>query len=733
MNKRFKILLGIIVIVGITMFFIPTIVKNYAINNSKELLGRKIEIGKLKYNYFSSTIQVHDFKMYEQNEVDEFTTFDTLILDMEPYRLFFNEKVVEQFYISGLVVKTIMKDSTFNFDDLIAFHTSEEDSLTKKEDNLFKYEISNIELKEADFFFNNENVNKETHIEDFSCLIPFIGWNQEEKSSADLKFNFKRGGYFESALNINPATGDFDAHFTINQLYLDNFLNYIKPYAYVNSFEGVVNSQIDIVGNTYRAVESLVSGELEVQNFKMTDTLNQEFLSAKLVGTTIDKIDYSKNNYVFNSVNITDSYTLFQLDSVSNNFFNIFKFNEPVEPEIKVIQVDSVHNKPTQDAITYTIHNFSLNNGILDYTDNLTGDPFKYHLSHIEIESKDISSTSNWLDLNSTMLLNERGNLKAQLGINPNDFYNATLDISVEKFLLPDLNLYTNYYMGHSILEGDMYYYSKSKLVDGNITSENKLLVKNASLENVKGGLYDLPLKFAFFLLTDKNGDVNLELPVRGDVKSPDYDTRKIIWQTFKNVIGKTVASPVNFLVGLVGGDPKELEEIEFAYTDTIPTGKQLKQLDKLLELESKKPELQIELTYFADKELQRDALAKDYAGALFKQETNQDYLKKDKQFKKFVYKKTGSEGIPFNDAIKQLTNTVRFDSVVNLRNEKLVKTTIDYLKEQSFSTKIKVKTSDKEAPENVGAYPKYLISYGMTEEINNTAKTIEEEATIEQ
>jgi hypothetical protein len=59
--------------------------------------------------------------------------------------------------------------------------------------------------------------------------------------------------------------------------------------------------------------------------------------------------------------------------------------------------------------------------------------------------------------------------------------------------------------MGHSLLNGDIYYISKSKIIDGQIQSENKLLVNNASLKNTKAGLYNLPLKFAFFLLTHKN------------------------------------------------------------------------------------------------------------------------------------------------------------------------------------------------------------------------------------
>ncbi len=118
-KKTRNILLIILGAILLILAFLPTFIKSYAINNSKELLGRQIDIGKIKYNYFSSTAKVYDFKMFEQNGTDEFTTFDTLIVNIEPYRFLFNEKVVEQFYIKGLMVKTVMQDSTFNFDDLI--------------------------------------------------------------------------------------------------------------------------------------------------------------------------------------------------------------------------------------------------------------------------------------------------------------------------------------------------------------------------------------------------------------------------------------------------------------------------------------------------------------------------------------------------------------------------------------------------------------------------------------
>ena len=239
-KKKLKItLISITVIILILMTLAPTLIKNYIINNSTELAGRKIDIANLKYNYFTSTLKVYDFKMFEENGTDHFTTFDTLILDLEPLKLIQDKIEIEQIYLRGLMVKTVMKDSSFNFDDLIAFHNTQNTIDDKNEEAPLKFGISNIELKGANIYFDNQNVGKETQINDFSFAIPYIGWDQQEKSNADLTFNFKNGGYFQTKLNINPVDGEFDAQVNISDLSLSPFYEYVLEYADINDFDGV--------------------------------------------------------------------------------------------------------------------------------------------------------------------------------------------------------------------------------------------------------------------------------------------------------------------------------------------------------------------------------------------------------------------------------------------------------------------------------------------------------------
>jgi len=702
-------LLSLVIIVIIALLLIPSIGKNYAIKHSKELFGRQIELKKLKLNYFTGTAKVFDFKMFEQNGEDIFFSFDTLIVDLEPYKLFSDEFVLEQFYLSGLKVNTIMKDSIFNFDDLIAFHTSEKDTISKENSNTepFKFTLSNIEFKDANLNFNNQNIDHNTEIKELSFFVPFIGWDQNDKSEAGIKFNLANGGYFESSLKVDAKSGEYEADLTLNGMYLEPFLKYVQEYAEINYINGQVDGHFVITGNINEAVNSIVKGNAQVYDFVMNDRQDKKFLGAKKINCIIGEINYAKSAYVIDSLNFNEPYVFFRLDSISNNFSTIFNLNSEEE------------NKSTSeaDSLYYAINHLSVNKGITDYTDNLTGSPFNYYLSEITINSDSILSDSDWIQIYSNMLLNKRGTLKAEIGFNPLDFNNLNFDISIEKFRLPDINIYTDYYMGHTVLEGNMFYYSNSKVINGQITSENKLLIKNPSLSNNKKGLYSLPLKFALFILTDKNGEVNLDIPVRGDFNDPTTNVKKIIWHTFKNLIVKVATSPGKLLAGLVNGNAEDIEAIHFNYLDSIPSEKNKKQLQMLLDLERKKQELKIDLVYYVDTKLQKEAIAKAEVGKLYFNETQKDYLKNEKDFESFVLQKTLPDTLSINKAYMAIATTKVIDSITVLTNKLLLTNVKKYLLETNDTTQIKIEYSSSEAPENTGSNPMLKVNFSMKEE----------------
>ena len=618
------------------------------------------------------------------------------------------------------MAKVIQYDSTFNFDDLVAFYTAKEDTIsadtTTSEPLHFLF--SNIELKGAEFIHENKTINKITTINDLSFFVPFIGWNQEEKSEAGLKFAFKNEGFFESSIHVDPIGGEFEANIKIYHLYLQAFQDYVTSNININTFQGMLNSDLAISGNINEAEKSIVSGSVEVVDFLMKDKQDKEFLGAQKLDCRLKTIDYYNSSYILDSIILTQPYVYFEMDTITNNFFEIFNITSEEEDSIQVAEV-IVDTLAADSAapLYYAINHFVLKNGIVDYRDKLTGEPFDYYLSEIALSADSILSNSEWVNIYSDMLLNKRGKLVAEVGFDPANPLDIILDYTITDFQLSDLNIYSRFYMGFPILYGDMYYKSHTEIINNQLTSENKLIIQNAELGDKSGGIYDLPIKFALFLLKDRRGIINLDIPVRGDLNDPTVSIGKIVWNTFKNLIVKVATAPFDFLAGLISVDPKDIKSIEYNYLDTAFTVERQRQLDLLLELEQKKDGLKIELVYFNDIETERRQIAVDEAGKLFFDNTGKDYRTKEEDFIGFLKEKTNADSVDIAEASKTLVPVTVIDSLAELYALTRKNSIEKYLHRVNDSTQIKFLIPDPQSPKNVGSFPQFELKYSMAVE----------------
>ena len=711
---RGLLVLGFLVVLALIM--LPGIAKRYAVKHSKELIGRQIQIDKLRLNYFTGMIRITDFVMFEADEKEKFVSFDTLTIHLKPFQLFKEELVMNSFYLKGLESKVVLEDSTFNFDDLIAFYTSDEDTAradTAAPEQL-RFHLSNIEIKDARFIFDDKDIGKVTDLKNISFFIPYIGWNQEEKSEAGLRFSFAREGYFEAQMNVDPIGGDYDAEIIINHLYLNYFKEYVASYMNINNIEGIFDASLSITGNINVPEHAIVSGRAEIDDFELYDSRDKKFLGTKGLTCVIKELDAAKMSLVIDSFLIVQPYVYFEMDTVTNNFFEAFNITSDTLETEELAQAAPDADTTATDTFYYAVNYILIDDGITEYRDNLTGEPFDYYLSEIRLESDSIESTSDWVDLYSTMMLNKRGTLKAQVGFNPANPMDIRLDYVITDFMLSDLNIYSRFYMGFPIVYGDMYYKSETEIMNGLITSENKLIMTNVELGEKSGGLYDLPMKFALFLLKDRNGVITLDVPVRGDLNDPTVRLGKIIWNTFKNLIIKIAASPFDLLAGVIGVDPKDIQEISFDYGDTTLTAGRQKQLDLLLELEQKKQGLEIELMYFNDQQKEKEALAVAEAGRQYTARTSKDYKEDEEGFMAYLAEKAGSDSVDIAQVCLKLADPALLDTLVDTFNKYRYERVKQYLTMANDSTRIITSVSNPSAPKNVGSLPVFEVKYSM-------------------
>ena len=705
MASRKKILkytgIGLSVVLVLFLILLPTLAKNYAIKNSKTLVGRQIDMGRLRLNYFTGTVKVYDFTMFEANGQDVFVSFDTLVVNTVPYKYLSNVKALDQLYLQGLEVNIAKKDSTYNFDDLVAFHASDSTE-TETEEESFKYLLENIELKDAAFHFYDADVDHTTEIEDFSLFIPSIAWDQENESDADIAFRLGETAEVRVVSNVHPGTGDFTSRVEVDNLQLSAFYDYALEYANINSLEGTVNAVIELKGNINSPTETLVSGEVEALKPLMTDQKDVTFLSGERVLCTLGEINYAKDSYIIDDLVFEQPYVKFELDSVSNNFFRIFNY-DPDAPDEE------------SDSLYYALNRVQIKQGRMDYTDNLTGNPFNYALSEIAMDTDSIRSDSEWVDLLATMLLNERGKLKAEIGYNPSDPMFATIDIGIEDFVLSDLNIYSSYYTGHSILTGDMFYFSDTKITGGKLESENHLLIKNVAVENIKGGIFAIPLKLAVWLLKDRNGDIELDIPVRGDLDDPTVDAWALVGTTLKKKIFNTTDNPILPLARYIDADPDDLRSIAMHYPDTALTADQTRQLDLILQLEREKEGLKVEMNFVGEDSLQAE-IALAHAGGLFRETTKRDPDMDAAGFQTFMNERAQADSLGAGSTLRQYAVAVGADSLALGYMNTMIAKVDAYLKAKQPDTRIEVRKAKVSDKDNIDAAPQFKMQYTLRE-----------------
>ena len=716
----FRSSFGILVLILIFLIFLPLIVRKTVINNSKEWIGRSISLDKLKVNYFTGTVKLIDFILYEADDSEIFVRFDTLIIDCEPYQYFHNELVIEQLYLKGLHINVAIKDSVFNFDDLMAYHQS--DSIAANADTVseesLSFELSNFELRDASYTYHDVAIDKQVELHNIDFYVPYLSWGEDNKSEAGLRFDFKNGGYFQSNININPIGGEFDAEIVLNRMDITGYSDFVRKYIDLGDFNGLTDVDIQLAGNINRPEETKASGLLVVHDFNLIDHDQKSLFGLENMRVRLKEADAANHRYVIDSILLNSPKVYFEMIDSTNNIMEYISKVFPPEDTTTTTYTVQDSSETESGHLYYALNSFTIDKGIIDIVDKRTEEPFKYHLSELDLSADSISSNSTWVESHSNMLLNNRGKLVAQVGINPSNLMDLMVDYTITDFMLSDLNIYSRHYMGFPILYGDMYYKAHTEIINGQITSENKLVIHNVELGNKGGGIYDLPLKFALFLLKDKDGVINLDVPVRGDLKDPKVSIGKIVWNTFKNLIIKAAAAPVKLLSGLIGADPTDIEAINYDFLDTTFTEKRQRQLDLLMQLEKQKPDLEIELIYFNDPELEKREIAMVEVGKTYEANFPDRNYEDDKEgFEEFVLSKVENDTLNMLDACMLVADHALVDSIAASFDKRRFSDIDSYLHQMNDSTEISVIIASTDAPKNLGSKPIFEVKYGMKEE----------------
>ena len=199
------------------------------------------------------------------------------------------------------------------------------------------------------------------------------------------------------------------------------------------------------------------------------------------------------------------------------------------------------------------------------------------------------------------------------------------LDIKgkVRELELPPLSPYTIKYAGHGIERGklsvDVAYLIRP---DGQLQASNNIVLNQLSFgDKVEGAPNSLPVKLAVALLADRNGVIDINLPISGSLNDPQFRLGPIIFKVIVNLVVKAITSPFSLLASAFGGGGDELSSVGFAAGSAALDDAARQRLDKIAKAMSDRPSLRLTVTGSASLETERDSLRREQLQALLQTE----------------------------------------------------------------------------------------------------------------
>lgn len=160
---------------------------------------------------------------------------------------------------------------------------------------------------------------------------------------------------------------------------------------------------------------------------------------------------------------------------------------------------------------------------------------------------------------------------------------------------LSPLSPYSIKYAGYGIERGKLYMDVNYKVQpDGQLTASNKLVLRQLTFgDKVEGAPASLPVKLAVALLSDRNGVIDLDVPLSGSLNDPQFRLAPIIFKVIGNIIMKAVTAPFALLSGAFsGGD--ESGAVNFAPGSAQLDARAKEQLGKIVKALTDRPALKM-------------------------------------------------------------------------------------------------------------------------------------------
>ncbi len=283
--------------------------------------------------------------------------------------------------------------------------------------------------------------------------------------------------------------------------------------------------------------------------------------------------------------------------------------------------------------IVVNVGGVKLVNGRVDYTDHFVRPNYSASLTELNGSLGAFGSTSRDM---AALQLHGRAAGTAILDISGQVNPLArplALDIQAKAsdLELAPLSPYAGKYAGYAIERGKLSMDVAYKIAaDGKLEASNRVVLNQLTFGNAIDSptATKLPVRLAIALLKDRNGVIDINLPISGSVNDPQFSVGGIVVKLIVNLLVKAVSSPFSLLTGSGGGEGPDMSAIEFRPGTAIVADASAASLTRIATALADRPALQMTITGSADPQAERADLQRETVEAQLRTMARDDTLR---------------------------------------------------------------------------------------------------------
>lgn len=487
----------------------------------------------------------------------------------------------------------------------------ENTSASKSKEGEFKFDIKNISVNNADIalthLFESEKISHK-----FDNLFVKIAnlssdFSKPFDAKVDMKSSQKLNLDLTSKIKLEPI--NITAKIKLEDKNLPKYFAYAKPFLEADLSSGEMSANAKL----HYAKDIKVDAKLSVKDIRLDDKNKEKLIAFKSLD--VDKISLFKNNLEITGVALNSPFIKAHLSKEREfNLSKIVKEDKNKAQNEQKTESKKVDSKK-DDELNFSIKNFSLNNGEVDFSDASLFMPFATKISNLNGKLTDIDKKRpSSGEFKGTVGKNGFSQITAKLF--PFELkQNTDIKLDFKDIDLINITPYSGQFLGYKIKKGKLNLNLNYSVVDSKLNGSNLINFDTLTLgEKVDSkDAVNLPLSLAISILSDQNNQINIDLPVEGNLDDPDFKYGGVIWTAVKKLFADITLAPFRFLGNALGLGGKDLSSIDFLAGSSELISSEAPKIADFIKLTTAKPMMKLSITptyseidvlYFKEKKL---------------------------------------------------------------------------------------------------------------------------------